>query len=287
MNHRYSYLLIVLLIAVITGCQDDAPGEFSVDGPNPESGTVVNLKSARTDGVISLSIDAPENKRSNIWIDLNGDGRRAENGTEEVKTFNIYQSYTLAADVSEISVYGDITYLAAASNELTEVYISENPYLTTLNIPLNRLTTIDVSKNTILSRLDISGNDIHTLNTSANTALMSLWCFNNKLTELNVSNNTRLAFLDCSGNQLKTLDITANTQLEHLLAYNNQLTAIDISRNNQLDRLWVFDNQLPDKEAESIVSTLRSVTKGDLWLSTEPLNSTLSKVAASKGWSLH
>lgn len=286
MKYRYLYLLVVLLATVVVGCQHEVPGGFAIDDPKLESGSVVTLKTDRTDGIISLSVDAPALARFGVWIDLDGDGLRAEDGSEEMKVFNAYQEYTLVAGVNEVAVYGDITYLSAAANELTTINISGNPHLATLNVPLNSLSTIDVSQNKALERFDISDNNINSLDVSANTKLVSLWCFNNKLTELNVSNNTGLAFMDCSGNQLSNLDISANTQLTRLLAYNNQLTALDISRNTQLNRLWVFGNQLPYTETQSLVSTLRSVTNGDLWLSIEPLSGALQASAVEKGWTV-
>ncbi|WP_352422110.1 hypothetical protein [Proteiniphilum sp.] len=285
MNNKYVYLLVVLLSTVITGCQEELPDTgFRAGDLETESGSVVTLKSGRTDGIISLSVDAPALNRAAVWIDLDGDGKCAEDGTENVKVFNAYQDYTVAPGVSEIAIYGDITYLAAAGNELTSIDVSGSPYLTTLNVPMNNLTAVNVSQNTMLTRLDVSDNDIRSLIVSANTELVSLWCFNNKMTELDVSANSALEYLDCSGNQLGNLDISDNTQLTRLLVYNNQLAALDISQNPLLNRLWAFGNPLADTEAESIVSTLRSVTGGDLWLTEEPLGQTLQASAMEKGW---
>lgn len=285
MNYRYLYILVVLLTATVVGCQSDLPDTgFEGGNPKQESGSVVTLKSRRTDGIISLSVNAPALARFGVWVDLNGDGLRAEDGSENVKVFNAYQEYTLAEGVTQLDIYGDITYLAAAANELTSIDVSGSPYLTTLNVPMNNLTAVNVSQNTMLARLDVSDNDIRSLIVTANTELMSLWCFNNQLAELNVAANTNLEFLDCSGNNLNALDISKNLQLVRLLAYNNQLAALDISQNTQLNRLWAFGNQLPDTETESLVSSLRSVTGGDLWLTEEPLGQTLLASAMEKGW---
>lgn len=287
MKHRYLYILVVLLAATVVGCQQDLPDTvFEGGNPKQESGSVVILKSGRTDGIINLSINAPALARFGVWVDLNGDGLRAKDGSENVKVFNAYQEYTLAEGVTQLDIYGDITYLAAAANELTYIDVSGSPYLTTLNVPMNNLKAVDLSQNKALERLDISGNELNSLNVSANTALVSLWCFNNKLTAIDVSNNSSLAFLDISGNALRSLDISANAQLKRLLAYNNQLTALDISNNSQLNHLWVFGNQLPGTEMEDIVSNLRSVTNGDLWLSFEPLSEALHASAVEKGWTV-
>lgn len=286
MKDRFTYLLLVALLStVIVSCQQDLPDTgFKVGDLETESGSVVTLKSGRTDGVISLSIDAPALDRLGVWIDLDGDGKRAEDGTENVTLFNAYQDYTLVPGVSEIAIYGDITYLAAAGNELTSIDVSGSSYLTTLNVPMNNLTAVNVSQNTMLQRLDVSDNGISALIVSANTELVSLWCFNNQLAALDVAANSSLEYLDCSGNQLANLDISTNTQLSRLLVYNNQLIALDISKNPVLNRLWAFGNPLGDTEAENIVSALRSATNGDLWLTEEPLGQILQASAIEKGW---
>ena len=285
MNYRYIYLLFVLLSTVIVSCQHELPdGGFGIGDLELESGSVITLRSSRTDGVISLSVDAPALHRFGVWIDLDGDGKRAEDGSENVKLFNTYQEYSLSAGVDEVNLYGDITYLAAAGNQLTTIDISANPHLITLNVPMNSLTAVNVSQNKMLQRVDVSDNDIRSLIVSANTELLSLWCFNNQLTEIDLSANSALEMLDCSGNQLNGLDISANTQLAHLLVYNNRLTTLDISQNPLLIRIWAFGNPLPETETEAIVSNLRSATNGDLWLTEEPLVQTLQASAVEKGW---
>lgn len=286
MNHRYLYLFIILLGMGITACQSDFIDGIRVDSPKKDAGSVITMTTGRADGIISLSIDAPAQDRFGVWIDLDGDGERAEDGSEDVTLFNVYQEYTLAAGVRSVSVHGDITYLGAASNELVGIDISDNPFLTTLNVPMNRLGAIDLSANTSLARLDVSGNNLASLDVSSNTALESLWVFNNELSSLDVSKNTGLAFLDCSGNALGTLDLSANTQLVRLLGYNNQLNAIDVSRNVKLNRLWLFGNPFTETEIERLVSALNEGVSGDLWITDEPLSETLAATAAAKGWTV-
>lgn len=265
-------MLTALLAVVMAGCQHEFPGGFNIDGPQLDSKSVITMVSGRSDGIISLSVDAPTLVRAGVWIDLDGDGLRAEDGSEEVKVFNAYRDYTLAAGVREISVYGDLTYLAAASGELTAIDLSGNSFLTTLHVPLNNLTAVNLSQNKALLRLDISDNKLTAIDVSANTALVSLWAFNNNLTSIDVSNNSALSSLDCSGNALSSLDISANTQLTRLLAYNNRLTALDISQNPLLNRLWLFGNPMENRETERLASNLRSVTNGDFWFTEEPLS---------------
>lgn len=286
MNQRYLYLFIILFGMVVIGCESDFIEGVRVDGPVKDTGSVITMVTKRTDGIISLSIDAPAHDRFGVWIDLDGDGKRAEDGSEKITVFNAYQEYTLVAGVKTVAVHGDISYLGAASNELAEIDVSGNPSLTTLNIALNKIRVIDLSANTTLERLDVSDNNIASLNVSSNKSLESLWVFNNQLSSLELSNNSNLAFLDCSGNALNTLDVSKNAELVRLLCYNNQLTALDVERNIKLNHLWSFGNPMSETEMESLISTLRNVAGGELWLSIEPLGEAMHASAAEKGWTV-
>ncbi|NLA63421.1 MAG: hypothetical protein GX857_09415 [Bacteroidales bacterium] len=134
-------ITLIALVAMVTGCMnEEIEGFTNQDEAKTESSSVITMITDRTDGIINLSIDAPESKRSQLWIDLNGDGVRAEDGSEDISVLNSYQDYSLATGLKTITVYGDITYLASASNELTTIDVSRNPYLTTMKAPLNKLT---------------------------------------------------------------------------------------------------------------------------------------------------
>jgi hypothetical protein len=256
----------------VTACQSDFINVVPVDETVKETASVITMVTGSADGVISLSMDAPAQARFGVWIDLDGDGARAGDGTEDVTLFNAYQDYTLSGRVSTVSIHGDITYLGVASNELMAIDISGNPFLTTLNVPMNRITAIDLSSNPALKRLDISENDIALLDVSSNLALESLWVFNNKLSSLDVSNNINLTFLDCSGNELSNLDISDNIRLTCLLAYNNRLSSLDASRNLNLNRLWLFGNSFSDDETSRLTAILKEVVKGDMWISNGALD---------------
>ncbi len=267
MKNKNILITFIVLATIVTSCMnEEIEGFTNQDEAKTESSSVITMITDRTDGIINLSIDAPESKRSQLWIDLNGDGVRAEDGSEDISVLNSYQDYSLATGLKTITVYGDITYLASASNELTTIDVSRNPYLTTLNVPLNKLTSLDVSQNSALTHLDCSSNNIHTLDVSQNRALLSLWSFNNNLTELDLSNSADLLFLDFSGNQLSSIDVSRNRELVRLIGLNNQLTSLDISQNNKLNRLWLFGNPLSIKEIEHIMNNTKEMGEVDLWI---------------------
>lgn len=260
-------ITLMVLVTVLTGCMQDDFGIFRTNDQTKSTGSVITMTTNRLNGIINLSVDAPENIRTEIWIDLNGDGIRAEDGSEDISVFNSHQDYKLSPGLKVVSIYGGITYLGSASNELTAIDVSGNSYLTTLNVPLNRLTTLDISKNSALMRLDFSDNSITSIDISENRALVILWSFNNKLSELNLSNNQALSFLDCSGNQLNALDVSNNNELVRLICYNNQLTSLDISQNEKLNRLWIYGNPFSKDEAERITGMIKEGYNVDVWIS--------------------
>lgn len=284
MRYRYLHIAFIALAAALVGCQED---RYELSGDNKAQTAadgVMTLTTTRTDGKIALAVDASEVARSGVWIDLDGDGLRAKDTSEDVSTFDAYVEYPLSDGVKTVRVYGAVTYLGCASNSITAIDASDNTALLTLNCPQNQLLSIDVSKNTLLERLDCSGNAITSLNVSTNKALLSLWCFNNKLNALNVSANANLAFLDCSGNRLSALDVSKNVKLVRLLCYNNLLPTLDISKNSNLNRLWAFGNPFAEKESDKLVSALAETVKGELWISNQAPSAEVTAAVASKGW---
>ncbi len=267
MKNKNILITFIVLATIVTSCMnEEIEGFTNQKDASTESSSVITLTTDRVDGILSLSIDVPENKHTQVWIDLNGDGVRAEDGSEDITLFNSYQDYSVQSGLKTISIYGDITYLAGASNGLTEIDISRNPYLTTLNVPLNKINVLDVSKNSALTHLDLSSNNIHTLDISQNRSLVSLWVFNNSLTQLDLSNNADLVFIDFSGNQLSSIDVSKNSELVRLIGFNNQLTSLDISQNNNLNRLWLFGNSLSYSETERIENIVNAMSNVDLWI---------------------
>ena len=155
-------------------------------------------------------------------------------------------TYTVTADASTMTVYGDLMVFDCSKNgtNLTALDLSENTLLKDLSCLYNKLTTLDVSQNTQLKDLSCSYNQLTTLDVSQNTQLTELDCLYNQLTTLDVSQNTQLTELDCSDNKLSSLDISKNTLLDKLYCIGNNLSSLDVSNNTQLKRLYCFANYL-------------------------------------------
>lgn len=134
--------------------------------------------------------------------------------------------------------------LDCTNNMISLLDVSWNTGLEELNCSHNSLTTLDVSRNTALKVLDCSSNALGTIDVSHNTALISLSCSENGLSQIDVSRNTALKSLDCAANQLTQLDVSRNTALTDLNCFANELRSIDVSRNTALTRLICSVNKL-------------------------------------------
>lgn len=86
-----------------------------------------------------------------------------------------------------------------------------------INCIRNRLTEIDLSRNEKLKSLQIQENDLRYLNVNRNVLLEYLYVDGNqKLCELDISRNTMLKRLTCEYTGVDTLDIRNNPNLEEI-----------------------------------------------------------------------
>ena len=166
-------------------------------------------------------------------------------------------TYTVTADASTMTVYGDLMVFDCSKNgtNLTALDLSENTLLKDLSCLYNKLTTLDVSQNTQLKDLSCSYNQLTTLDVSQNTQLTELDCSDNKLSSLDISKNTLLDKLYCIGNNLSSLDVSNNTQLKRLYCFANYLTSLNVS-NTQLELLYCYNNNFSSQALDDIYCAL-------------------------------
>jgi Leucine-rich repeat (LRR) protein len=185
-------------------------------------------------------------------------------------------SYSDIASLAGIEYFTSLTWLSVRGNQLTEIDVSKNIALWSLDVPLNQLTKIDVSKNTALTWLSVSNNQLTAIDVSKNTALQTLHVDDNQLTTIDVSKNTALEVLGISENQITSIDLSKNTALTWLNAWSNQLTTIDVSKNTELTYLKLGNNRLTTID----VSKNTALT----WLSVS--NNQLTAIDVSKNTAL-
>ena len=171
------------------------------------------------------------------------------------------------SDLRGIEYFTALTLLNCASNQISELDVSNNTELITLYCNQNNLTALDISKNLALKTLDCFLNQLKELTLGENHALTSLdchynslteldlsslsslnlaQCYGNRLTKLNISSNSALRNLRCEDNQLTELDAGNNTSLAYLRCERNKLTKIDVSGNTSLEGLFCNNNMLTE-----------------------------------------
>ncbi len=207
--------------------------------------------------IISLSFDAVEADRPDVWIDLNNNGIK-DAGEAVTKFGSVAVDYTIISKT--ISIYGKVGAFDCSHAQLTSLDVSSRAELATLQCSSNQLTSLDVRNNTALEFLYCNDNQLTSLDVRNNSKLEYLECTNNRLTSLDVKNNIKLEVLVCSYNQLTTLDVSKNTELGLFYCNNNQLTSLDLSKNLLLQRLWCYNNQISGSNMNLLVNSLPNRT---------------------------
>ena len=138
------------------------------------------------------------------------------------------------SDLTGIEAFTSVSVILCGWNELTELDLSQNTALTSLNCNNNQLTSLNVSQNTDLGDLRCWNNQLTSLDIGQNSSLFLLACWNNQLTSLDISQNTDLSELHCENNQIASIDVSQHTELTYLTCQNNQLTYLNVANGNNL-----------------------------------------------------
>ena len=191
-----------------------------------------------------------------IGLEIIARGDVTVEGIQENPTLGKYKKYTLTSQT--VKIYGKVTHLFCAGNQLIDLDVSQSPRLKDLNCNENQLTSIDLSGNSDLLVLYCSENRIANLSfTQANAnKLADLSCYGNQMSSLDVSQLTNLKTLYCYDNQLTSLDLSNNQELNALEYHNNQLTNLDISHNKKLKVLSCYGNQIKGEAMTQLVNNL-------------------------------
>ena len=206
---------------------------------------------------ISLGINAAEEDRAGVWLDLNNNGTWDEGIDQKHTNFDAFAiDYTLQAKTFKI--YGKINKLGCGNNELTAIDISQNPALKELHVSFNKLPSIahlehivklSIDSHTLLASSLPKGltflfveetTPLTTIDTKLFTELQYLnvaYCKN--LKNLDLSKNTKLQKLYVSNTGLTTLDLSLQPELTDLLASDTPLTKLNIAGNKALKLVYI------------------------------------------------
>ena len=207
--------------------------------------STIMVHSRERDAVGTQYVYLPKTSTMTIYGNVNGLNCCAV-GREQIGIGPLDFNGGVQGPVSNLNISHNqgLKTLDCTNNMISLLDVSWNTGLEELNCSHNGLTTLDVSRNTALKVLDCSSNALGTIDVSHNTALISLSCSENGLSQIDVSRNTALKSLDCCINQLTRLDVSRNTALTDLNCFANELRSIDVSRNTTLTRLICSGNKL-------------------------------------------
>ena len=165
--------------------------------------------------------------------------------TEEISacTYLFVSSYDgkVLRSLKGIEFLTEIDYLVCYKSDVSELDLSKNVKLCSLECIEGKLTKLDLGANINLVNLHLSGNELTELDLSSNLGIGDLDVSGNKLTELNLSANKYITRLDCSDNKIGRLDLSANAELKELYCSNNPLTGLDVTNCKKLTRLECFE----------------------------------------------
>jgi len=193
-------------------------------------------------------INADEEEMGNVWIDLNNNGTCDED--EPVTNFGGQIDFTCVD--KKITIYGNITGLNCAQNDLTSIDISGAPQLLKLLAGRNQLKKIDLSHNANLQELYLYKNQITTLDPTPCQFLLELGDGGNNLTSLDLSKCEELREATCANNLLENISIAANKKLKEFYCAANKFTTLDVSQNTKIELLDCRDNQLTSLDVSNL-----------------------------------
>ena len=207
--------------------------------------STIMVHSRERDAVGTQYVYLPKTSTMTIYGNVNGLNCCAV-GREQIGIGPLDFNGGVQGPVSNLNISHNqgLKTLDCTNNMISLLDVSWNTGLEELNCSHNSLTTLDVSRNTALKVLDCSSNALGTIDVSRNTSLVSLSCSENGLSQIDISRNTALKSLDCAANRLTQLDVSRNTALTDLNCFANELRSIDISRNTALTRLICSVNKL-------------------------------------------
>ncbi|WP_148297429.1 leucine-rich repeat domain-containing protein [Porphyromonas gingivicanis] len=178
-------------------------------GWNPEYSYILRRKThyASYEG-LTLQISLTTQKKANeiITLDIRANDEFSVEGATHVDN----RDYKITDPEGKITIKGDVHFLYANGQGVTELDVKEAPSLTHLGCWENDLTQLDVSQNSELQKLSCSSNQLSELDVSQNPKLQDLFCYSNQLSELNVNQNPELQQLSCDDNQLSKLNVSQN-----------------------------------------------------------------------------
>ncbi len=165
---------------------------------------------------------------------------------KDVKSVDVGDEMEDVYDLRGVELLPNLDYLAAFTCDVSEVDLSRNTKLKTLDLDNNKIDYLDVSHNTALEVMYCCRNGMGDLILGCNDVMFLLYASENYLIHVDVSDLPALRYLDLDLNLLWDLDVTQNANLEYLDVDYNYLNELNLSKNMALKSLSCIHNGLTE-----------------------------------------
>ncbi len=186
------------------------------------------------------------------YDDISSDGQVPTALIEVIASLDV--SNQSISDLTGIEDFTDLIDLTINDNTLTNLDVSNNGNLHTLNFDNNDVANLVLGTNTNLSEVSGRYNQLTSVDVSANAGLTNLNLRNNTFATVDVSNNTNLTVLNLNSTGITTIDITNNTNLSHVYLSDNSLTSLDISQNPLIENINLTNNDLTTIDVSNLTA---------------------------------
>jgi len=172
-----------------------------------------------------------------------------------------------------IELFPELTTIWAPGNDITELDVTKNAKLQSIDVEDSKITSIDLTQNPNLSYLNLNGNRLTAIDLSNNPLLRELYVGNNKLTAIDVRNIKNLFSFSCYNNQLSELILPDSPKLYFLRIQDNQIKgaamdALIASLPNKESKLYVIDSA--NSNEQNVITTAQvAAAKAKGWLAVD------------------
>jgi hypothetical protein len=166
---RRGALVLLVATTVLVSCSKD---NNSNPDPNNPKGTpyMIFTTDKKVGSEITLTIDAKEADKKDVWVDLNNNGVY-DSGTD-VRLSATTAKYRLQGNT--VRVYGKVTLLKCDRNEVTSLDVTRNTALERLDMSHNKIKEVNLRNNAQLTYLKVSNLPLVGLDLTANKKLTEL-----------------------------------------------------------------------------------------------------------------
>ena len=172
-----------------------------------------------------------------------------------------------------IELFPELTTIWAPGNDITELDVTKNAKLQSIDVEDSKITSIDLTQNPNLSYLNLNDNRLTAIDLSNNPLLRELYVGNNKLTAIDVRNIKNLFSFSCYNNQLSELILPDSPKLYFLRIQDNQIKgaamdALIASLPNKESKLYVIDSA--NSNEQNVITTAQvAAAKAKGWLAVD------------------